>query len=297
MRNLRQATMLAGAATLLLVPLAFAQLATDAQFKCEQNVDKAGAKFVAAKSKCISKCAVNAWKAIGTFADCFPPYGGNTALCIKDTVNGLKGAEDKFTASIRKNCDNTFKAGTECPTCYNSGDCSTSGYATDQVANLEGQVDSFVPGVLCETTGADPTEQKCENTTAKALVKQVSGVVKCYDTCQKNARALLFPESQCDPPASEPVTAACIAKVDNKAILTIDKACGPECFGGNTTCGSNTGACSNDATVQCGCDADCGDQSAAADCSSTDDYPTGSAWVNLVDIAISGNQPNTYCQE
>jgi hypothetical protein len=35
----------------------------------------------------------------------------------------------------------------------------------------------------------------------------------------------------------EPVTAACITKVDNKAILTIDKACGPECFGG-TTCGT-----------------------------------------------------------
>jgi hypothetical protein len=297
MRNLRQATMLAGATTLLLVPLAFAQPATDAQFKCEQNVDKAGAKFVAAKSKCISKCAVNAWKAIGTFADCFPPYGGNTALCIKDTVNGLKGAEDKFAASILKSCDPVTKPGTECPTCYNSGDCSLTGYATDQVQNIESQVDTFVPAVLCETTGATPAEQKCENTTAKSLSKLVGSVVKCYDKCQKNAKAGLFAESLCDPPATETATAACVTKADAKASLGVNKACGPECLLGSATCGDNSGTCSNDATVQCGCDADCGDQSAAPDCSGTDNYPSGSTWVNLVEIAISGNQPATYCQE
>jgi hypothetical protein len=295
MRNLRKATLLAGAGLLLLTPLAFAQ-ATDAEFKCEASVDKAGSKFVAAKSKCVSKCAVNAWKAIGSFSDCFPPYGGSTAQCIQDTVTGLKGAEDKFTASIRKACDPTFKAGTDCPECYAGGDCSLSGYATNQVQNIEGQVDSFVPGVLCETTGADPLEQKCQNTTAKALVKQVGGVIKAYDKCFANARKNLINVSTCSPPASDPATAAAIAKVDSKAILSIDKACGPECLGGNSSCGSNTGTCSNDALVQCGCDADCGDQSPAADCSSPDDYPTGSAWVNLVDIAISGNIPNTYCE-
>jgi hypothetical protein len=295
MRNLRQATLLAGAGLVLLAPLAFAQ-ATDAEFKCEASVDKAGAKFVAAKSKCVSKCAVNAWKAIGTFSDCFPPYGGSTASCIKDNVLGLKGAEDKFTASIRKACDPTFKAGTDCPECYAGGDCSLSGYATNQVQNIEGQVDSFVPGVLCETTGADPLEQKCENSTAKALVKQVGGVIKAYDKCFANARAGLISVSSCAPPATDPATAAAVAKFDSKAILGNDKACGPECFGGNATCGSNTGTCSNDALVQCGCDADCGDQSPAADCSSADDYPTGSSWVNLVDIAISGNIPQTYCE-
>ena len=295
MRNFRQATMLAGAAMLLLAPLAFAQ-ATDAEFKCEAASDKAGAKFVGAKSKCIQKCLANAWKGLGPFSDCYPPYGGSTAQCIDDTVLDLKGAEDKYRDSIRKACDPGFKVGTDCPECYNSGDCSTSGYATDQVANIEGQVDSFVPGVACESAGATTAEQKCQTSTAKALVKQVGGVIKCYDKCFGNARKGLISVGTCAPPASDPATAACITKVDTKAILGIDKACGPECLNGNTTCGSNTGTCSNDSLVQCGCDADCGDQSAAADCSSADDYPTGSAWVNLVDIAISGNIPNTYCE-
>jgi len=301
MRNYGRALMLASAATLLAAPLVFAQTSSDAVFKCEANVDKAGAKFVAAKSKCVQKCLANAWKGLGPFGDCYPPYSGSTLnACITDTVLGLKGAEDKFTASIRKNCDSTLKVGStaECPACYDSGDCSLSGYATDQVQNIEGQVDSFVPGVACEGAGADPLEQKCQTSTAKALVKQVSGVIKAYDKCFSNARKGLIPSnSLCAPPASDPATAAAIAKVDGKAILSIDKACGPDCFSGNGTCGSNTGTCSNDGLVQCGCDADCGDQSAAADCSSTDDYPTGSAWVNLVDIAISGNIPNTYCAE
>jgi hypothetical protein len=26
-----------------------------------------------------------------------------------------------------------------------------------------------------------------------------------------------------------------------------------------------------------------------------DDYPDGAAWTNLVDIAIEGNVPGTYC--
>jgi hypothetical protein len=298
MRNFRQATMLAGAAMLLLAPMAFAQ-ATDAEFKCEASASKAAAKFVGSKSKCIQKCSANAWKNIGTFSDCFPPYGGTTLTCIDDSAGlNLKGAEQKFRDAIRKACDPTFKVGTDCPECYASGDCSTSGYATNQVQNIEGQVDSFVPGVLCETTGATTAEQKCQTSTAKALVKQVGGVDKAYDKCFANARKNLIPVSSCAPPASDPATAAAIAKVDTKAILAVDKACGPECLGGNQTCGSNTGTCSSDSLVQCGCDADCGDQSAAADCNAPDDdsYPTGSAWVNLVDIAISGNIPNTYCE-
>jgi hypothetical protein len=209
--------MLGGAAMLLLAPLAFAQ-ATDAEFKCEASASKAAAKFVGSKSKCIQKCSANAWKGLGPFGDCFPPYAGTTAQCIDDTTLDLKGAEDKFRDAIRKACDPGFKVGTDCPECYNSGDCSTSGYATDQVANIEGQVDSFVPGVLCEAAGADPLEQKCQTSTAKALVKQVGGVDKAYDKCFANAR---------------------------KGLINV---------------------------------------------------ATGSAWVNLVDIAISGNIPNTYCE-
>jgi hypothetical protein len=109
-------------------------------------------------------------------------------------------------------------------------------------------------------------------------------------------RKLIIPANSCNPPSpNDAVTLACIAKADLKGILSIDKKCGPECLNGDTICASNTGTCSNDALIQCGCDADCGDQSPAPDCPNPDDYPTGSAWVNLVEIAIAGNVPGTYC--
>ena len=292
--------LLAGVVSVALVGVASAQL-SDAEFKCQASTSKAGAKFVGAKAKCAAKCIANAGKNLNPYSDCFAPYGGATAQCIDDTTLDLKGAEDKFRDAIRKACDPGFKAGTDCPECYSGGDCSTSGEATNRVQNIEGQVDSFGPGVYCEQPGADALETKCEQSTSKALVKQVGGVDKCYDKCNSNMRKSLIPAGSCNPPVpSDAVTAACIDKVDGKAILAVDKACGGECLGGNGVCGSNTGTCTVDkGLTQCGCAADCdaagGDQTVKPDCTNPDDYPTGSAWVNLVDIAISGTVPGTYC--
>jgi len=290
--------LLAGVVSFALAGISSAQSLSDAEFKCQAKVSKAGSKFVGSKAKCAAKCIAGANKVppVNPYSDCFAPYGGATAQCIDDTVLNLKGAEDKFRDAIRKSCDPSFKVGTDCPECYSAGDCSLSGEATDRVTNIEGQVDSFGPGVYCEQPGADATETKCEQSTSKALVKVVGSVNKCYDKCNSNMRKLLIPAGSCNPPSpSDGITQTCIAKADTKGISSINKACGPECLGGNTICASNTGVCSNDALIQCGCDADCGPQGAAPDCSSTDDYPTGSAWVNLVEIAISGNVPGTYC--
>jgi len=262
-----------------------------AEFKCQQSVNKAGGKFVGSKSKCISKCATNAWKVppVNPFSDCFPPYGGATLCCIEDSTLpclGLgKGAENKFSASIKKACDPVTKPGTDCPECYNGGDCSSSGYATDQVTNIENQVDSFVPAVLCETTGADAFEQKCQNGTAKALSKLVGSVNKCYDKCIKNADKGIGTFAACLPPASEPLTVACIAKADGKSIKSVDKACAQSCY---------TGTCTDGLTV-CVVNSDCGPQANKPDCGGPDTYPTGADWTNLVEIAISGNTPVTYC--
>jgi hypothetical protein len=266
MKTLRRVVAIAGVATLLAAPVAFAQ-ATDEEFTCMQAVSKAGAKFVGAKAKCVDKCLKNFWKGITPEADCLPPYGGTTLdNCITDQVTGLKGAEDKFRISIQKKCDPGFKAGTDCPECYNGGDCSAAGFAGDQVQNIEGQIDSFVPGVACERAGADPEEQKCQSNTAKSLSKQVSGVVKCYDKCKKNERKGLAAPGSCNPPASDAATATCVSAANNKAILAVNKKCGDVV------------------------------PSAEPDCGGPDNYPDGASWVNLVDIAISGQVPNTYCE-
>src|SRR5262249_12774634 len=124
-------------------------------------------------------------------------------------------------------------------------------------------VDSFVPGVACEP-GADEGEQKCQLNTAKALAKLVGSVTKCYDKCQSNARKGLIAESSCASPASDPTAAECIGKADAKAIASVNKLCG--------------------------------DVGVVPDCNPTDDYPNGAGWVNLVETAIGGQQPNVYCE-
>jgi len=262
MNGLRIAVIVA-VGTLLVAPRVYAQ-ATDAEFKCEAAVNKAGPKFVGAKSKCVQKCLTTAWKTNTGFSDCYPPYGGATAECIiHNPLKPGKSAEEAFTAAIVKACDQSVNPKLDCPECYSGGDCTTE--STDRVQNIEGQVDSFVPGVGCEGAGATKEEQKCQSSTAKALTKQVATLDKCYDKCEANARKGLISQASCNPPASDPATAACVSKGDDKTILTIDKVC-------------------------------VGDFK--ADCSAPDanDYPDGASWVNLVDVAITGNIPGTYCE-
>jgi hypothetical protein len=255
--------LLAGAVGLALGSIASAQPLTDAEFKCQQKTSKAGSKFVKSKAKCAQKCITNARKSLNPFSDCYAPYGGSTLTpCITDPTF-RKGAEEKFVDAIRKSCDPTFKPGTDCPECYSGGDCTDTGEAGNRMQNIEGQIDSFGPGVFCEQPGADDDETACEQNTAKTLVKLVGSLNKCYDKCNKNARKGLILQSTCAPPATDPDTAACISAANGKCVAGVNKKCG--------------------------------DVGAVPDCTLPDDYPDGAAWCNLVDIAVSGNVPGTYC--
>jgi hypothetical protein len=48
--------------------------------------------------------------------------------------------------------------------------------ASDRVQNVEGQIDSFGPGVFREQPGADALETKCEPNTAKTRAKRVGSM-------------------------------------------------------------------------------------------------------------------------
>ena len=259
--------LLTAAVSIALGGIASAQALTDAEFKCQTSVSKAGSKFVGSKAKCAMKCLAGARKVppLNPASDCFAPYGGTTLFCIADA---LKGAEGKFATAIRKACDPTFKVGTDCPECYSSGDCNQE--SIDRVANIEGQVDSFGPGVFCDQDGANPPdadklENTCEINTAKTLSKLVGSINKCYDKCNSGIRKGTITAGSCNPPSpSDPVTAACINAADAKSIAGVNKKCG--------------------------------DVGVSPDCNGiADSYPSGASWTGLVDLAISGNVPGTYC--
>jgi len=266
MKGLRIA-MIVAVGTLLVAPRVYAQ-STDAEFKCAASANKAGTKFVGSKSKCVQKCLAGAWKVNAGFGDCYPPYAGVTYECIvHNDLKPGKSAEEKFSAAIAKACDEVANPKLDCPECYkaSSGDCAT--YAVDRMLNIEGQVDTFVPGVGCEGAGATKEEQKCQTATAKALTKQVATLNKCYDKCIANARKGVIPDAAaCSPPATDPATSTCVGKGDTKTTLSIDKVCVGDFRPDNCN-----GAGDNN-------------------------YNDGATWTNTVDTAITGNIPVTYCE-
>ena len=222
------------AAGLLQSPVASAQFTKD-EFKCELGTDKLLDKFTQAKVKCILKCEDTARKGDVPFSNCEPPYAGLAAACISGAE---KGAEAKAVAAIVKACSK------DCPECY--GDCSATGYPSTRVLNTEAKIDLLVPQVACEHT-ADKAKAKCINSTAKTLVKFVQSKDKCYEKCLTTAYKGSLSSLPCMPPATQPDTVACIAKVEGKATAAINNACfvppanAPTCYDGSPL-RPNTGA-------------------------------------------------------
>ena len=292
--------------------LAFSNAAlaiSDAEFKCQQNNDKAGGKYTAAVSKCASKCMDAFWKAKpgAVASDCYSPFGGATATCIDDPVL-LKGANNKLILAIKKKCDPATKPTNECPSCYDAqgggNGCDEDGYAGAHQQDLANQIAAFGPGVFCKTTGDIGTsatakaEAKCQLNTAKNLAKLVGSLDKCFDKCFKNARKGIGATPDCFPaPVTPPdsATQACIGLAQTKAVAKVDKLC------------SDAGValkcppfCTSDAECDTSIglgDGVCTDDNCSAGKASLTTYPPGFLWVNLVSSATAGNIGAIYCDD
>ena len=87
---------------------------TAAEARCEDTVNKALAKLVAAKTRCYGRCTDNLWQGKLAPGSCDPPLPADavTAACIFDAANG---AEAKAAAAIDRVC-----AGAAKPACYSA---------------------------------------------------------------------------------------------------------------------------------------------------------------------------------
>ena len=241
-----------------------AQTLTPLELKCQLGASKAEAKFVQGKLRCVQRCWYDYWHSgsMSSYADCLPPFGGATALCIDDTIAGLKGVENKFSYSILKVC--AKPTGTDCPECYSGGDCDAE--ASTRPADVGSGLDGFVPGIYCERATAMPQEQKCQYNVSKQLAKLVNEIQKCYAKCQSNAAKGLFPVSACQPPASDIPTDTCLLKAQAKSQSGIDKLC-------------------NDAEVP----------HSIPECDDPGTYPDGATWTSIGTAWVSGEIATLYC--
>jgi hypothetical protein len=236
---------------------------TTGQYLCGSNTAKTFGRFIARKSKCVQRCVTHARTSSQLYGDCFAPFGGSTATCITDPATG---AEARARASIVKRC------AADCPDCYGLGVCTTG---EPFVSNVESQLDLFsnVLVYCVESTGATPsrTEAACEDAVSRAVVKLGASRIRCYTRCFSGIFARScptcttgqLPAGSCEPPVSDPRTAACIARAEATATAVIDASCGavgatPACYVAN------------------GID-------------------TGAAWVSFFGGAIDGQVPNVAC--
>ena len=241
----------------------------DLEFTCMRGAAKGEAKFAGAKTKCVSKCLSTYWKGVmPTPSDCFPPYGGVTAICIHNPSVPGRAAEDRFEAYMLKYC--VQASGADCPECYASGDCTVA--TSDRVHSREGVIDAFIPGIACETAGAEPLERICQLQTLKTFGKYYAAAVKCYTACFQNARGDGTPVGDCIPPAhgvppNDGRTHGCLTSARAKASATIHKYCHE--------------TSTPEASPECG----------------PDPYPEGDDWVDLIDSALETTFLPSYCAD
>jgi hypothetical protein len=254
------------ASTMLLASTAGAQVpappaVNDLEFKCMYSAAKADGKFAMAKAKCVSKCFAYFWKGVGPVENCLAPYGGSTAQCIYDSTYFLKGAENKFELAMKKYCAVPLR--TDCPECYDGGNCNDA--TLDRVQERENVVDSFIPGIFCETTGAEPEEMRCQLQTAKTLMKYYAASNACYAKCFYDARQNGSSLEDCLPPVANSRWFGCLTSARAKAEATIHKYCHD----------TSTPLASPECPV---------------------DYPGEAQWADLMDTAVQGLLPGAFCE-
>ncbi len=239
------------------------QTPTTGQYLCGSNTARTFARFIERKSKCVQRCVTHGRTSSQLYADCFAPFGGSTARCILDPATG---AEARARASIVGRCAD------DCPDCYGLQACTTG---EPFVTNVESQLDVFASSFVYCVEGAGATasrpEATCEDAVSRAVTKLGASRIRCYTRCYAGIYARScptcttgqLPAGSCRPPASDPGTAACIARSEAQAKAVIDASC--SAVGATPACYVSNG------------------------------FDTGAAWASFMGGAIDGQVPNVAC--
>ncbi len=205
---------------------------TDPAFACQRAAGKAKAKYVKSHTACQAKCIQRARKGEVSHVECRYPYLDiATQDCVGLTFSP-KSAGEKAVASMAKACIGPDR---ECPSCY--GACA--GYLSQSITFSEAVTGIVLSQVHCGSPDT-PVAGKCMDATGKAYAKYVAAVTKCHEKCRVNERKGTT-DGSCEAPASDSVTAACVATAETKTALAIDKKCfvppaaPPACMGWPTS--------------------------------------------------------------
>jgi hypothetical protein len=217
------------------------------EYRCETGTALGFARFIRTRSNCIRSCFVRARQTSGPYDDCFIPSGA-TATCVQ-------GAENAARSALVARCS------ADCPECYSSPVCTTG---EPFVTGVSTALNGFTGLVFCSEANGPFVQNAiahCEDTVASALIRFGARKIHCYEVCFRNMYKGRIPDFSCSPPVpTDAQLAACINRVEAKAIAAIDAAC------------SGAGA-----VPACHV------------------FTTGTEWVQFMESALDGQVPNVAC--
>ena len=248
---MRPSAVLLVASTLLLPVPAGAEVTVD-EAVCETKASLATWKYVAAKTGCLVSCQRGVRKGTTDPADCVAPYPPSP------TFGCIQGKEGRANGRICSGCN------PDAPECYPE-------ICPDTTNVLLTTVDlpffgAFLPAIYCDDGGSDDgltsLEGRCQDTIAKYVVKYGYYYARCYAKCRLSEVKGIVAAGSCVPPATDPATQACVAKLDLAVPPRIDRYCQPP-YGDAPECNGD---------------------------------PSGTLWTALMGYVVDGFDPTFYCE-
>jgi hypothetical protein len=199
---------------------------TGDELLCEVKASVLAWKLFYQHGKCLLACNrnVRAGELDAAACDPGPELDARTAACLQKTSSSMTGSACKSCAG-------------NVPACYGAGNCPD--VVQDVLGSVAAEAVGVTDAVLCDDTasgdGLTAVEAKCEDGLALLLGKFAARKAMCLARCRKR-----FTGNECMGGAvTEPNTAECIAKAENRTITSIARRCPdpPECHGSTDAAG------------------------------------------------------------
>jgi hypothetical protein len=196
---------------------------TRAEFKCQKALGGSLAALGTATAACLAECRSSPGRRCFEFSP-----DAITADC-------LDRARTAAELPLLRSC-----AGSDCPECYDGGDCSD--YTGSAFSDAVSIADATTSALYCDDSfsadGLTRDEQRCQRGLLRADARFVQGVERCFSHCQEAVNRGATGFSSCssafvDAPSFDPRTQRCIDRARGRLRDSCAGHCQdpPDCFG------------------------------------------------------------------
>jgi hypothetical protein len=170
-------------------------------------------------------------------AECRSSPGRRCELFFPDAITAdcLSRAQSTAQIPLLRDC-----AGSDCPECYDGGDCSE--YTISAFSQAATLVDEAIAQLYCDDSssadGLTRAEQQCQRGLSRASGRFVEALLRCFANCEKTVQRGATGFSSCesaflDTPTFDPRAQRCVDRARATLLTSCEGHCQdpPDCFG------------------------------------------------------------------